>query len=156
MRRLKKEKLARSAGWCGDNLNDGREARRLAVSLRIHVAGTAVPRVVLDRHSRRKRHRLFSEAPDFEYMRGGRVEHKGPSGFQRALVILHQFGEAQLASEQVVALAAAGIVRRDELRVRVHGKSELEFGRYTVRRSGGCRGGRGRKHRSRGDGLRGR
>ena len=43
---------------------------------------------------------------------------------QRALVVLHQRRKRQLAAEQVVPLPAAGVVRRDELRVGINREPE--------------------------------
>ena len=57
-----------------DDLNDGREALRLRAALRVGIARRPAPRVVLDRHARRKRHRLFAEAADLELVRRRRLE----------------------------------------------------------------------------------
>ena len=73
---------------------------------------------VLDRHARRKRHRLFVEPADVELVRRRHVEDELALLLQHVPVVRHEVRERRGRSEQVVALAAAGVVRRDELRAR--------------------------------------
>ena len=61
------------------------------------------------------------------------VEHESASRFQRALVVLHQRRERQIASKEVVPLPAPGVVRPDELRCRIDRKAQHRL----------CRGGFG-------------
>ena len=76
----------------------------------IQIAGGAAPRVVLHRHARRKRHRLFPEPADVESWMAG-------SSKQIALLLQHRpvvvddFAEAGVGAEQVIALAVAGVER---------------------------------------------
>ena len=101
-----------TVGRCRDDLNDGPEARRLGAALRVEIAGRARPRVVLDRHARRKRHRLLPEAPDLEHVDRRLVEDQLAALLQHVLVVVDDLRERRVGAEEVVALAAAGVVRR--------------------------------------------
>ena len=110
------------------DLNDRREPRRLAARLRIRVALRHVRLKVLDRHARRKRHRVFVELADVELVRGWHVEDQLALLLQRVPVVRHQIEKRRGRTEEVIALAAAGVVRRDELRARIDRHAEHGFG----------------------------
>ena len=77
--------------------------------MRVQVTSASIPRVVLDGHAGRKRHRLFPKAPDLEHVCRRRIEHKRAAHLQYRLVILHECRKRQFAAEQVVTLAVAGV-----------------------------------------------
>ena len=66
--------VTRSSGRNRHDLNDRRKARRLAAGLGVRVALRHLRLEVLDRHARRKRHRLLAEPADVELVRRRRVE----------------------------------------------------------------------------------
>ena len=75
------------------DLNDGREPGRLAAGLRVRIALRDLRLVVLDRHARRKRHRLFAEPADVELVRRRRVEDQLALLLQHVAVVRHQVDE---------------------------------------------------------------
>src|SRR5581483_3028326 len=116
------------------------------------------PRVVLDRHAWRVRHRFLVEFSHLENLRGGRFEDQRAFVLQYGLVILHQRRKLRFRSEQVVPLSPPSVIRRDELRVGVerHTKGSLcRRNRIGGGRSDGDRS-RRRGGRSRRGGLWGR
>ena len=81
----------------------------------------------LHRHAWRKRHRLFPKPSDVELMRRRRVEDEFAPLLQRGPVERHDIEKRGRRAEQVVALAASGIVGRQELRTRVDSNAHLRF-----------------------------
>src|SRR3954465_7509014 len=78
-----------------NDLNDRRESRRLPAGLRVRVPLRDLRVEVLDRHPRRKCHRLFPKAADVELVGGGRVEDQLTFLLERAAVERDHFNEAR-------------------------------------------------------------
>src|SRR5688572_3974577 len=79
--------LAFGTGRRRHDLDDGFESRGLRAALRIEKSLRPAPRIVLDRHAWRERHRFFPEAPDVEHVNGGHFEHELAALFQRRPVV---------------------------------------------------------------------
>ena len=74
----------RRAGGCRDNLNDGREAGRLAAADRVQIAALAAPHVVLDRDAGREGHRFLAKPAGVEHVHRRRVEDQLAAVLQHA------------------------------------------------------------------------
>src|SRR5205814_2177551 len=110
-------------------LNHRRKASRLSAWFRIRVSLRHVRLIVLDCHSRRKRHRFFAEPADIEFVRRGHVEHELAPLLQDGSVIGDELDERRGRSEDVIALAAASVIRRNELGAGIDWYSERRLGR---------------------------
>ena len=67
------------------DLDDRLEPRRLGAALRVQISHRPGPRVVLDRHARRKRHRLLPEPADLEHVNRRLIEDQLAALLQRVL-----------------------------------------------------------------------
>ena len=113
----------------------GRKAGGLAAGRRVRKPLRHVRLKILDRHARRKRHRVFVEPADVEFVRRRHVVDQVALLLQHAPVVRDEIHERRGRSEQVVALPAAGVVRRDELRARIDRHAERRLGRRGGRRA---------------------
>src|SRR3982751_3322468 len=91
-----------------NDLDDGLESGRLLAAFRVQVSGRPTPRVILDRHARRERHRLFLEAADVELVDRGLLVDQLALLLQDVLVVIDDLDKARVGAEQVIALGAAG------------------------------------------------
>ena len=96
----------------------------LATKLRIRIPRRSAPRPVFHRHSGGKRHGVFPEPADLEHMRRRLFVDDVPFVTQLGAVIGDDLGVGSGGPEQIVALAAAGVVRSDELCGGIDGQPE--------------------------------
>jgi hypothetical protein len=107
----------------------------LTTKLRIRIARRSAPRPVFHGHSGRERHRVFPEPADLKHMRRRLFVDDVAFVTQLRAVVGDDLGVGSGGPEQIVALAAAGVVRSDELCGGIDGQPE------------GCRGWRLRARR---------
>src|SRR5215831_14654351 len=110
-------------------LNDRREPGWLTARFRIRIALRDVRLKILDRHARREGHRVFVELADVELVGRRHFVHQLASLLQRRPVVVHKIDEGTCRAEQIVPLAAAGVVRRDELSVWINRHTQHRFSR---------------------------
>ena len=102
-----------------NDLDDGLEPGRLLAAVGVEIPGRAAPGVVLHRHARRERHRVFPEFPEVELMDRGPLVDELPALFEHRPVVVDDVGEGRVGAEQVVALSLSGVERREKRRARV-------------------------------------